>query len=439
MWNSQLEAMPSEDLRRLQSERLSKIVQYAYERVDYYRRRLSEHGIKPDQIKDISDLPRLPFITKSDLRDTYPFGSFAVQGENVRRVHASSGTRGKPTVSGYSDADLKVWSDLCARSLAATGVRRQDVVHNSYGYGLFTGGMGIHQGAELLGATVIPASGGRTQQQLMLMTDFGARVLCCTPSYALNIMSTLEQSKMDRSALKLEIGIFGAEPWSEECREHLQKGLQIEAFDIYGLSEIMGPGVAIECIARDGLHIWEDHFYPEVIHPETLEPLPDGEFGELVITTLTKECLPLVRYRTGDACAIVPGQCKCGRTMRRITRLRGRLDDMLIIRGVNVYPSEIESVIFTNDHVSPNYQITISRERALDALKVRICICPKSLDQWQQNHSESEEKMKLIEDLSKALKDRLGLSVGIEILPTEALPASEGKAMRIIDLRHENA
>jgi phenylacetate-CoA ligase len=396
--------------------------------VPFYADILSGAGFKARELKHSDELAELPFTTKSQLRDHYPLGLLAVERSEVRRIHASSGTRGKPTIAAYTEGDLNTWADLCARSLATVGVVPGDVVQNSYGYGLFTGGLGLHQGAERLGATVIPSSSGRSQHQLMLMQDFGARVLCCTPSYALTLASCIEETKIDRSTLKLEIGVLGAEPWSEEGRQHIQNRLGIKAYDIYGLSEIMGPGVAIECRAQVGLHIWEDHFFVEIINPQTGVRLPDGAAGELVITTLTKEAMPLLRYRTGDASAIIAEKCECGLPHRRIARLQGRFDDMLIIRGVNVYPSEIESIIYSMEELGNDYQIVVDRVQTLDSLTVRVEVT-------QEFEHDAVRKQNVQRALIEMLKQRFGLTTQVEVMPHNVIPRSEGKATRVLDMR----
>lgn len=425
MWNKQLEAMPRGELRGLQFDRLKALLTRVSEDVSFYRKAFGTAGVTAQDIQHLSDLRKLPFLTKSDLREHYPLGMLAVDRSNLRRIHISSGTRGKPTVSAYTKADIDLWSDLCARSLTCAGVRTGDVVHNAYGYGLFTGGLGIHYGAEHLGAAVVPISGGRTQQQIMLIDDFRADIICCTPSYAMNVAMSVEESNVPVHRLNLRIGVFGAEPWSEQLRAQLEDKLKIKAVDIYGLSEILGPGVAIECLEeRNGLHIWEDHFIVEIIDPVTEEPVEDGNLGELVITTLTKEAMPLIRYKTGDITSVNREACKCGRTHARLQRLKGRLDDMLIVRGVNVYPSEIESILLAIPALSSQYQIVVSRDRALDEIKVRV-------------EAASSAPAELVSDVISRLKDNLGITASVEILPVGSLPRSEGKALRVLDLRDE--
>jgi phenylacetate-CoA ligase len=438
MWNRQIECLARIELENLQLSRLKSIAALTYERVPFYKKLFDDAGFNPAALKTLYDLRQVPFTRKSDLRDNYPFGLFCVPGLQVSRLHASSGTRGKPTVVGYTKNDLEVWAEIIARSLTAAGVRRGDVVHNSYGYGLFTGGMGLHYGAELLGATVVPASGGRTQQQIMLMQDFGARVLCSTPSYALNIAFSLEEMGVDRKKLNLAIGIFGAEPWTEPMRQELERRLGIKALDIYGLSEIMGPGIAMECEqGRDGLHIWEDHFLAEVIDPASGEPLPHGEEGELVFTSLTKEAMPLIRYRTGDLARLISERCICGRTMTRMSRVRARIDDMLIVRGVNLFPSEVEKVLLQVEDLSPHYQLVLERQKALDTLAVQVEVTDLLVARWGRFEDGRGELDALKNRIESLLKDSLGLTAEIRLLPPNSIKRSEGKAVRVIDRRQE--
>lgn len=436
IWNKPIECLPRPQLDQLQLTRLKELVSRLAAKVPFYRDALAKHKVSAQDIGSLDDVRRLPFTTKANLRDGYPFGFLAADKGEMKRIHASSGTRGKPTIAAYTQGDLDSWAELVARCLAATGCKPGDVIHNAYGYGLFTGGLGLHAGAEKLGATIVPSSSGRTQQQIMLLSDLCARVLCCTPSYALNIAATMQDTGVSARDLKLEIGIFGAEPWSEECRRQIEAGLALKAFDIYGISELAGPGVAIECIARDGLHIFEDQFLVEIIDPETLEPVEPGETGELVVTTLSKEALPLLRYRTGDACALLNSPCSCGRTMHRISRIQGRLDDMLIIRGVNVYPCEIEAVLYSLSGLSPQYQVVIDRAQAMDSLKVRAELTVTSRRSLQ-THADGEmvARRKLETSICDALKQRLGLTALVELLDPDTLPRSEGKAHRILDMR----
>ena len=432
MFDREAETMPRARLDALQAERLRATVARVAATVPFYHERFADAGVDAAAITAPADVARLPFTRKGDLRDNYPFGLFAVPRERIVRLHASSGTKGKPTVVGYTAADIALWAACCARALACAGVRPGDVVHNAYGYGLFTGGLGLHYGAEALGATVVPASGGNTPRQLLLLQDFAARALCCTPSYALNIAGALAQAGLDRTALALEVGVFGAEPWTAELRRRLETSLGIAALDIYGLSEVMGPGVAMECAeGREGLHIWEDHFLPEVVDPASGEPLPDGRFGELVLTTLTKEAMPVIRYRTGDLTALHAEPCACGRTHRRMARLVGRTDDMLIVRGVNVFPSEIERVLLAVPELAPHYRVTVDRRQALDTLEVEVEV--------------TDEQRALLDDLDRlatlrgavntALDQALGISTDVVLHPPDTLPRSEGKALRVFDKR----
>ncbi|CAN5166263.1 phenylacetate--CoA ligase [soil metagenome] len=439
MWNSQLECLTRADLEQLQLKRLVQAAQRTYERVPFYRKAFDDAGIRPDSIKSLADLRHLPFTRKTDLREHYPFGLFSEPLANVSRLHASSGTKGKPTVVGYTRADIEVWSEVVARSLAAAGCKPGDIIHNSYGYGLFTGGLGVHYGAEKLGATVVPASGGRTQQQILLLQDFKARVLCSTPSYALNIAYTLQELGIERDSINLEIGIFGAEPWTEEFRTQIEGLLKIRALDIYGLSEVMGPGVSMECLqGRNGLHIWEDHFLPEIIDPKTGEPLPYGEEGELVFTTLTKEAIPVLRYRTGDISKLNIERCACGRTMVRMARVRARLDDMLIIRGVNLYPSEIEKVLMQIEELAPHYQLVLERKKALDTLEVQVEITEHLLQRFGKFEDGHVELTSLTDKIQALLKDGMGLTADVTLLKPKSIARSEGKAVRVIDRRKEN-
>lgn len=441
MWNQKLECLSRSELAHLQLERLKLVVERVYNKVPLYRERLDKAGVTPESIRTLDDLRRIPFTVKSDLRDNYPFGLFSADSKDISRLHASSGTKGKPTVVGYTKNDLAVWAEACARSLAAAGVKPHDVLHNAYGYGLFTGGLGMHYGAELFGATVIPASGGKTQQQIKLLVDFQPRVLCSTPSYALNLALTMEEMGIDRHSLNLEIGIFGAEPWSQSLREELERRLPITALDVYGLSETMGPGVSMECLAGKeknshcGLHIWEDFFLPEIVSPTTGEALPYGQEGELVFTNLLKEGVPLLRYRTGDISSLNIEPCTCGRTMIRMQRVRARLDDMLIIRGVNLYPSEAEQLLLQIAGLSPNYQMIVEREKALDSLNIQIEVSEDLIARWGNFENGQLEIKALSEQIILLLKENLGLTASIELMPPKSVPRSEGKAIRVIDKR----
>jgi phenylacetate-CoA ligase len=430
MFDRAAETMSRDALEALQLQRLRRTLAHAHERVPHHRRRFGELGFAPGDLKNLADLERLPFTTKDDLRQNYPFGLFAVPREEVMRLHASSGTTGKPTVVAYTKADIDLWSDLMARSLACAGARPGDIVHNAYGYGLFTGGLGAHYGAERLGCTVVPMSGGNTERQIALIGDFGAAVLCSTPSYALNIAEVAEKQGVDLARGKLRVGVFGAEPWSEEMRRELEARLGIAALDIYGLSEIMGPGVAMECaVEKHGLHGWEDHFLFETIDPEAGAALPPGAIGELVITTLTKEALPMIRYRTRDITRLEAARCACGRTHRRIMRITGRSDDMLIIRGVNLYPSQIEAALLGFPGIAPHYQLIVARSGVLDSLTVEV--------ELGQNVASGEARHDIAEALRHHLKALVGLTCEIAIKAPGEVPRSQGKAVRVRDLRKE--
>jgi phenylacetate-CoA ligase len=422
------ETMPRERLAALQLKRLRATVKNAYENVPYHRARLDAAFIAPEDVRRLEDIRHLPFTQKTDLRDNYPFGLFARPRSSLARLHASSGTTGKPTVVGYTDNDLHTWADLMARSLACAGARPGDLVHNAYGYGLFTGGLGAHYGAERLGATVVPMSGGSTERQIALITDFGARVLCATPSYTLAIADVAEHLGVDLRQSALEIGLFGAEPWSEAMRKEIEARLGLTAVDLYGLSEIMGPGVACECSERAGLHGWEDHFLFEVIDPETNAPVADGEAGELVITTLTKEALPMLRYRTRDITRLTRAPCVCGRTHVRLLRITGRSDDMLIIRGVNVYPSQVEAVLVGTSHIAPHYQLVVDRRGSLDHLTVEV----------EARRGVGVERFEAIaRDVAHHIKSLIGLNADVVVKKPDAIPRSQGKAVRVRDLRSQ--
>jgi len=428
-WNQESECMPVEERRKLQLVRLQELVKRVYETVPFYQRSIRAKGLRPGDIKSLDDLTKLPFTTKLDLRNTYPFGLFAVLLKDIVRVHASSGTTGKPTVVGYTRRDIETWSEVCARSLACAGLRRDDVLQVAYGYGLFTGGLGVHYGAEKLGATVIPMSVGNTKRQVMLMDDFGVTAIACTPSYALHLAEVIEELGVDRARLRLRVGIFGAEPWSENLRKEIEQKLNISAMDIYGLSEIMGPGVAMECPYKDGLHIFDDHFLPEVIDPETGEPLPYGEKGELVITTLTKEGFPLIRYRTRDITVLHDEPCPCGRTHVRMSRVMGRTDDMLIIRGVNVFPSQVESALLDIGEVEPHYLLVVDRRGPLDHLEIWVEVSEKYFADEIRRLEELEKKFKA------AIESVLGISVKVKLVEPKTIERSQGKAKRVVDRR----
>ena len=427
---SAIETAPREEIAALQCYRLIRMVRRVYENVPFYRKKLDEMGIQPGDIRTLDDLRRLPFTYKQDLRDNYPYGLFAVPRAQLARIHASSGTTGKQTVVGYTQNDLKIWGEITARALSAAGVTAEDFVHISYGYGLFTGGLGLHEGATTLGASVIPVSTGNTKRQIQIMQDFGSNCLCCTPSYAMHIAETMQQMGVDPSSLKLRAGVFGAEPWTEAMRRRIEEMMRIKAYDIYGMSELMGPGVAYECSAQDGMHINEDHFIVEVIDPETGEPVPDGEKGELVFTCISKEALPLIRYRTRDISAVTREKCACGRTFLRMKKPQGRTDDMLIIRGVNVFPSQVESVLLGFDFVTPNYQITVSREGALDSVSIDVEMAEGvAFDTVRE--VESRARM-----LRSAIEQVLNIAATVRLVPPGTLERSEGKARHVVDTRN---
>ncbi len=430
IWNDEFETLPREAIASLQLKRLQQTLHRVYATVPFYRESFRRANITPDDIKTLDDLRRIPFTLKQDMRDNYPYGLFAVPLEEIVRIHASSGTTGKPTVVGYTRRDIDMWAELMARSFVAAGAHKGDVIHNAYGYGLFTGGLGAHYGAEKLGASVIPMSGGNTKKQIMIMQDFGSTVLTCTPSYSLYLAEAAAEEGVDFRDLKLRVGIFGAEPWTESIRREIESKLNIKAIDIYGLSEILGPGVGIECIeAQDGLHIWEDHFIPEIINPDTGEVLPPGEQGELVITTITKEGIPMIRYRTRDITRLITEPCICGRTHVRLERMSGRTDDMLIIRGVNVFPSQIESVLVNIEGVEPHYQLLVDREENLDTLEIQV----------EVNEKTFSDEIKVLQDLSmrirKEIKDLLGITCKVRLVEPKTIARSEGKAQRVIDRR----
>lgn len=430
IYNEEYETMPREALEAIQLRRLQKTVARVYNTVPFYKKRFDEVGVKVDDVSSLDDLRRLPFTYKDNLRDNYPFGMFTVPMDDVVRIHASSGTTGKPTVVGYTARDIQTWSELMARTLMAGGATRGDMIHNAYGYGLFTGGLGFHYGAEKLGASVIPISGGNTKRQVMIMTDFGPTILTCTPSYALLIAEVAEEMGVDFREFNFKAGIFGAEPWSEQMREEIERKLNIKAMDIYGLSEIIGPGVSVECIeAQNGLHIFEDHFIPEIINPDTEEVLPYGTPGELVFTTITKEAFPVIRYRTRDITVLYPEPCRCGRTIVRMGRVQGRSDDMLIIRGVNVFPSQIESVIMEIDGIEPYYQLEVAREGRLDTLTVKVEVNEKVFSDEVKNLQNMERK------LEKNIKEMLSVSAQVKLVEPKSIQRSEGKAVRVIDKR----
>jgi phenylacetate-CoA ligase len=430
IYNEEYETMPREALEAIQLRRLQSVVARVYNTVPFYKKHFDEAGLKPEDIRSLDDLRKLPFTYKDNLRDNYPFGMFTVPMDNVVRIHASSGTTGKPTVVGYTARDIQTWSELMARTLMAGGATKGDMIHNAYGYGLFTGGLGFHYGAEKLGASVIPISGGNTRRQVMIMKDFAPTILTCTPSYALLIAEVAEEMGVDFRDFHFKAGIFGAEPWSQQMREEIEKKLDLKAMDIYGLSEIIGPGVSVECIeAQNGLHIFEDHFIPEIIDPETEEVLPYNTPGELVFTTITKEAFPVIRYRTRDISILHPEPCRCGRTMVRMGRVRGRSDDMLIIRGVNVFPSQIESVIMEVDGIEPHYQLVVEREGRLDSLTVMVEVNERIFSDEVKNMQAMEQS------LEKNIKEMLGVAAKVRLVEPKSIQRTEGKAVRVIDKR----
>jgi phenylacetate-CoA ligase len=424
--------VPVPQLRTLQLDRMRAILARAYDKVALFRQRMESRNLTPDSLRSLDDVQLLPFTTKTDLRDTYPFGLFASPLRDVVRVHVSSGTTGKPIVVAYTKQDVDVWSSVMVRSFAACGLHEGDIIQNAYGYGLFTGGLGAHYGLESLGATVIPISGGNTDRQLMLLKDFGATAICCTPTYFLHLIDRATQMGMDMKALPLRAGVFGAEPWTDSMRRHIESATNIKAYDIYGLSEIIGPGVAIECQCHEGLHIFEDHFYPEIIDPETGKVLPDGQEGELVLTTMSKWAMPMIRYRTRDITALVSGTCPCGRTLRRMRRIGRRSDDMMIIRGVNVYPSQIEAVLLEVEGTLPHYQILLTRDHGLDQVEVQVEVTAEVFS----------DRVGALETLQEKLCDTIERVVGIRMKTTlvepQTIQRSEGKAKRVIDKRGQS-
>lgn len=424
-----MECADRQQMHEIQSKRLTAMIQRIYDHVPFYRNKLKEAGIEPGDIRSVDQLKDLPFTTKGDLRDNYPFGLFTVPQSEVVRIHASSGTTGKPTVVGYTQQDLEIWAEVVARSLTMAGIHSGDTIQIAYGYGPFTGGLGLHYGAEKVGATVIPISTGNTKKQLQFMTDFGATVLACTPSYAAHLGESILKEGIDPSEIKLHTGVFGAEPWTNEMRKEIEQLLRIKAFDIYGLSEVIGPGVSMECECQCGNHVHEDHFIPEIIHPETLEVLPDGELGELVFTPVSKVAMPLLRYRTRDLTRLHREKCDCGRTLVRMEKCLGRTDDMLIIRGVNVFPSQIESVLMEMSETTPHYQLIIRRENNLDTLEVLVEIDEKN---WSDSIRELEGIRNRIDH---NIKSTLGISAKVRLVEPHSIERSEGKAKRVIDYR----
>ncbi len=429
IWNPKAECMDKDEKEELQLKRLQETVKKAYENVPYYQNRFDELNIEPEDIETLKDIEKLPFTTKNDLRDTYPFGMFAVSDEEIIEVHTSSGTTGKPTVSGYTRKDLEIWSEVMARALTMGEATKKDRIQNCYGYGLFTGGLGIHYGAQKIGATVIPISVGNTKRQIEIMQDFDTTILTCTPSYALYLAEVLEKEGVKIEDLNLKSGLFGAEIWTEEMRNAIEEKLGLSALNIYGLTEIIGPGVAQECDEKRGLHIFEDHFYPEIINPKTKETLPHGEKGELVLTTLTREAMPIIRFRTRDITVLRDGECACGRTFIKMDRITGRSDDMLKIRGVIVFPSQIEKALLKIEGLEPHYQIIVTRPHYLDELEVQVEASPKLFSD-EVKHVEEAKKM-----IGEHIQREIGLRVNVTLVEPESLPRSEGKAIRVIDKR----
>ena len=428
IWNEKYECMSREELKNIQSERLVKLVKYVYDNVEFYRKRMDSVGVKPSDIRGIEDITKLPYTTKDDLRDTYPFGLFAAPQSDIVRIHASSGTTGKATVVGYTQNDIEIWSECVARCMSMAGVTRDDIIQIAYGYGLFTGGLGAHYGAERLGAMVVPMSTGNSKKLTTMMVDFGATAIACTPSYLLHLSEVIrDEGLLDK--IKLKAAICGAEPWTDKMRCEIESRLNITAHDIYGLSEIMGPGVACDCRYHEGLHICEDHFYPEIIDAKTLEPVADGELGELVFTTLTKEGIPLIRYRTKDLTSITRETCKCGRTSARISRFQGRSDDMLIIRGVNVFPSQVEAALIDVKEVTPHYMMIVDRENNLDSLEIQVEVDVK----YYTDEIKGIEK--LTKKIATVIQQALGISAKIKLMGPNTLKRSEGKAVHVIDNR----
>lgn len=437
IFNEKMETLERSEMEALQLKRLQHTVQRVDNHVKFYRDKFGEMGIEPSDIQSLEDIKKLPFTVKKDLRNHYPYGLFASPVEDIIRLHASSGTSGKPTVVGYSRKDIDDWAEIVARSIAAAGGKPGDVMHNAYGYGLFTGGLGLHHGGERLGITTVPVSGGNTKRQIMLIEDFEPKVICTTPSYALRIAEQMDEEGKDPRATSLEYGIFGAEPWSEEMRSKLEEKMNIKAVDIYGLSEVVGPGVAIECKEQqDGLHIQEDHFFVEVIDPNTLEQLPDGEHGELVFTSLTKEAFPIIRYRTGDIAAITRDKCKCGRTTVRMSRLKGRIDDMLIVRGVNVFPSEIERSILQVKELAPHYQVYLKKDGYLDTVELHVELSDETFSECERD-PEHVRIVELGERIQTIVKEECLISIDVNMLMPKSIPRSEGKAVRVVDQRME--
>lgn len=430
IWNKEAECISSEEREETQLKNLQKVVKTAYENVSYYKKRFDDVGVVPEDIENLSDIQKLPFTTKTDLRDAYPFGMFAVPADDIVEVHTTSGTTGKPTVSGYTQNDINIWGEVIARSLTMAGADKSDLIQNCYGYGLFTGGLGVHYGSQKIGATVIPISAGNTQRQIEIMKDFKSTVLTCTPSYALYLAEVLQNQGAGPEDINLKAGVFGAEMWTEEMREEIEKRLNLTALNIYGLTEIIGPGVAQECQEKNGLHIFDDHFYPEIIDTPTMKPLPYGEKGELVLTTLTREGMPVIRFRTRDITTLRQGRCKCGRTHVKMDRITGRSDDMLKVRGVIVFPSQIERALLKIEGLEPHYQIIITRPHQLDELEVQVETSPALFS----------DEVKHVEEIKKRIENHIhaeiGLRVNVALVEPQSLPRSEGKAVRVVDRRN---
>jgi phenylacetate-CoA ligase len=429
IWNEKIECASRDEMAALQGTRLVKTVRRIYHNIPSYRNKMQETGLLPGDIKSVEDISRLPFTNKSDLRDNYPFGMFTVPMSEIVRIHASSGTTGKSTVVGYTRNDLQMWSEVVTRALCMAGVHKNDIVQVAYGYGLFTGGLGLHYGTENLGATVIPVSGGNTKKQIELMQDFGTSVIACTPSYALYLAEVMQEMGITPGSLNLRVGIFGAEPWTENMRREIEAKLQLSAIDIYGLSEVVGPGVSCECSHQTGMHINEDHFLPEIIDPDTLEPVKNGETGELVFSTISKEGIPILRYRTRDLTRLIYDKCECGRTLVRMEKCKGRSDDMLIIRGVNVFPSQIESVLLEMSETEPHYLLIIEREGSLDVLKLMVEV------QEQFFSDEIRELEALRKKITNAIQSTLGVSAEVKLVEPKTIERTAGKAKRVIDNR----
>ncbi len=430
IWNPEMECKALDELRQLQLKRLQETINYVYENNNYYKTRFDEKGIKPSDIKTLADIQKLPLLEKDNLRETYPFGLFCVPQDKIVEIHTSSGTTGKPVVSGYTRNDINLWSEVMARALSMAGATKNDIIQNGYGYGLFTGGLGVHYGSQAIGATIIPISAGNTSRQIMVMQDFGSSIITCTPSYALYIAEVAQEMNVPKEKLNLKSGCFGAEMWTEEIRNELEKRLGLVALNIYGLTEMIGPGVAQECICKNGLHIFEDHFYPEIISPETLEVLPDGEEGELVLTNLTREGMPMIRFRTKDITSLHREKCECGRTLVRMSRIKGRSDDMLKIRGVIVFPSNIEKALLEIEGIEPYYQIIVSRPEFLDEIEVKVEVSGKIFS------DEIKDIQNVRKKIENHIEKQIGLKVKVTMVEPKSIPRSEGKAVRVIDKRN---